>query len=208
MTIIPIVIEKTGRGERAYDIYSRLLNDRIIFLGGAVGDQMANLVVAQLLFLANEDPRADISLYVNSPGGSVTAGLGIVDTMNFIPCDVSTYIIGCAASMGSVIACSGTKGKRYALPNSENLMHQPLIGGVLEGQATDLEIEARHILRMRDQLYEIYSKATGQSKEKITEDCDRNNWLTANEMLQYGLVDKVLEKLSMPSAAVKPKSDA
>ena len=136
MTIIPIVIEKTGRGERAYDIYSRLLNDRIIFLGGAVGDQMANLVVAQLLFLANEDPRADISLYVNSPGGSVTAGLGIVDTMNFIPCDVSTYIIGCAASMGSVIACSGTKGKRYALPNSENLMHQPLIGGVLEGQAT------------------------------------------------------------------------
>ena len=208
MTIIPIVIEKTGRGERAYDIYSRLLNDRIIFLGGAVGDQMANLVVAQLLFLANEDPRADISLYVNSPGGSVTAGLGIVDTMNFIPCDVSTYIIGCAASMGSVIACSGTKGKRYALPNSENLMHQPLIGGVLEGQATDLEIEARHILRMRDQLYEIYSKATGQSREKITEDCDRNNWLTANEMLQYGLVDKVLEKLSMPSAAVKPKSDA
>ena len=208
MTIIPIVIEKTGRGERAYDIYSRLLNDRIIFLGGPVGDQMANLLVAQLLFLANEDPRADISLYVNSPGGSVTAGLGIVDTMNFIPCDVSTYIIGCAASMGSVIACSGTKGKRYALPNSENLMHQPLIGGVLEGQATDLEIEARHILRMRDQLYEIYSKATGQSKEKITEDCDRNNWLTANEMLQYGLVDKVLEKLSMPSAAVKPKSDA
>jgi len=204
MTLIPIVIEKTGRGERAYDIYSRLLNDRIIFLGGPVNDQMANLVVAQLLFLANEDPRADISLYVNSPGGSVTAGLGIVDTMNFIPSDVSTYIIGCAASMGSVIACSGAKGKRYALPNSENLMHQPLIGGVLEGQATDLEIEAKHILRMRDQLYAIYAKATGQSLDKITADCDRNNWLTAQEMLSYGLVDKVLEKL--PASAITPKA--
>jgi len=206
MTLIPIVIEKTGRGERAYDIYSRLLNDRIIFLGGPVNDQMANLVVAQLLFLANEDPRADISLYVNSPGGSVTAGLGIVDTMNFIPCDVSTYIIGCAASMGSVIACSGAKGKRYALPNSENLMHQPLIGGVLEGQATDLEIEAKHILRMRDQLYAIYAKATGQSLDKITADCDRNNWLTAQEMLSYGLVDKVLEKL--PASAIAPKAQS
>ena len=207
MTLIPIVIEKTGRGERAYDIYSRLLNDRIIFLGGPVNDQMANLVVAQLLFLANEDPRAEISLYVNSPGGSVTAGLGIVDTMNFIPCDVSTYIIGCAASMGSVIACSGAKGKRYALPNSENLMHQPLIGGVLEGQATDLEIEARHILRMRDQLYDIYSRATGQSKEKITEDCERNKWLTATEMREYGLVDKVLEKLPARPEGARPKSD-
>ncbi|MFM7259137.1 MAG: ATP-dependent Clp protease proteolytic subunit [bacterium] len=203
MTLIPIVIEKTGRGERAYDIYSRLLNDRIIFLGGPVNDQMANLVVAQLLFLANEDPRAEISLYVNSPGGSVTAGLGIVDTMNFIPCDVSTYIIGCAASMGSVIACSGAKGKRYALPNSENLMHQPLIGGVLEGQATDLEIEARHILRMRDQLYAIYAKATGQALDKITADCERNNWLTAQEMLSYGLVDKVLEKLPTADAGAK-----
>ena len=195
MTLIPIVIEKTGRGERAYDIYSRLLTDRIIFLGGPVNDQMANLIVAQLLFLASEDPEKDISLYINSPGGSVTAGLGIVDTMNFINCDVSTYIVGCAASMGSVIACSGAKGKRYSLPNAENLMHQPLIGGVLEGQATDLEIEARHILRMRDQLYAIYSKATGQSRDKITEDCDRNNWLTAQQMLEYGLIDKVLEKL-------------
>ena len=203
MTLIPIVIEKTGRGERAYDIYSRLLNDRIIFMGGPVTDQMANLVVAQLLFLANEDPRAEISLYVNSPGGSVTAGLGIVDTMKFIPCEVATYIIGQAASMGSVIACSGAKGKRYALPNSENLMHQPLIGGVLEGQATDLEIEARHILRMRDQLYNIYAKATGQSKDKITEDCERNNWLTAQQMLEYGLVDKVLEKL--PERPDRPK---
>ena len=195
MTLIPIVIEKTGRGERAYDIYSRLLNDRIIFLGGPVNDQMANLIVAQLLFLSNEDPKLEISLYVNSPGGSVTAGLGIVDTMNFIPCHVATYIIGQAASMGSVIACSGAKGKRFALPNSENLMHQPLLGGVLEGQATDLEIEARHILRMRDQIYSIYRDATGQSKEKIAEDCERNKWLTAEEMLQYGLVDKVLTKL-------------
>ena len=206
MTLIPIVIEKTGRGERAYDIYSRLLNDRIIFVGGPVGDQMANLVVAQLLFLANEDPRAEISLYINSPGGSVTAGLGIVDTMKFIPCDVATYIIGQAASMGSVIACSRTKGKRYALPNAENLMHQPLIGGVLEGQATDLEIEARHILRMRDQLYKIYAGATNQPMAKIAEDCERNNWLTAHEMLAYGLVDKVLEKLPVRPDA--PKRDA
>jgi ATP-dependent Clp protease protease subunit len=205
MTLIPIVIEKTGRGERAYDIYSRLLTDRIIFLGGPVNDQMANLIVAQLLFLASEDPEKDISLYVNSPGGSVTAGLGIVDTMNFINCDVSTYIVGCAASMGSVIACSGAKGKRYALPNSENLMHQPLIGGVLEGQATDLEIEARHILRMRDQLYAIYSKATGQPVGKISEDCDRNNWLTAQEMLSYGLIDKVLDKLPVPQGGARPK---
>ncbi len=207
MTLIPIVIEKTGRGERAYDIYSRLLNDRIIFVGGPVGDQMANLVVAQLLFLANEDPRADISLYVNSPGGSVTAGLGIVDTMKFIPCDVCTYIIGQAASMGSVIACSGTKGTRYALPNAENLMHQPLIGGVLEGQATDLEIEARHILRMRDQLYKIYSDATSQPMSKIAEDCERNNWLTAQEMLSYGLIDKVLEKLPMSDAPKAKRED-
>ncbi|MFZ9881069.1 MAG: ATP-dependent Clp protease proteolytic subunit [Phycisphaerales bacterium] len=202
MSIIPIVIEKTGRGERAYDIYSRLLNDRIIFVSGAVNDHMANLVVAQLLFLANEDPRADISLYINSPGGSVTAGLGIVDTMKFVPCDVATYIIGQAASMGSVIACSGTKGKRYALPNAENLMHQPLIGGVLEGQATDLEIEARHILRLRDQLYAIYAENTGQTAAKIAEDCERNYWLSSKDMLAYGLVDKVLEKL--PMQAPKP----
>ena len=207
MSIIPIVIEKTGRGERAYDIYSRLLNDRIVFVTGPVGDQMANLVIAQLLFLANEDPRAEISLYINSPGGSVTAGLGIVDTMKFIPCDVATYIIGQAASMGSVIASSGTKGKRYALPNSENLMHQPLIGGWLEGQATDLEIEAKHILRMRDQLYALYAEHTGQTREKIAEDCERNYWLSAKEMLDYGLVDKVLEKLPMSDAPKAKRED-
>lgn len=195
MTQIPIVIEKTGRGERAYDIYSRLLNDRIIFCGGAIGDGMANLVVAQLLFLTNEDEKADISIYVNSPGGSVTAGLGIVDTMRFIPNDVATFVIGQAASMGSVIACSGTKGKRYCLPNSENLMHQPLLTGVLEGQATDLEIEARHILRLRDQIYNIYCAQTGKDVTTIATDCERNNWLNAEEMVEYGLADKVLEQL-------------
>jgi ATP-dependent Clp protease protease subunit len=195
MTLIPIVIEKTGRGERAYDIYSRLLNDRIIFLGGGVSDVMANLVVAQLLFLANEDPKAEISMYVNSPGGSVSAGLGIVDTMRFVPCPVATYVIGQAASMGSVIACSGTKGRRFALPHAENLMHQPLIGGVIEGQATDLEIHAKHILRLRDKLYTLYSENTGQTKQKIHDDCDRDKWLNAQEMLEYGLIDKVLDRL-------------
>jgi len=195
MTLIPIVIEKTGRGERAYDIYSRLLNDRIIFLGGGVSDTMANLVVAQLLFLANEDPKAEVSMYVNSPGGSVSAGLGIVDTMRFVPCPVATYIIGQAASMGSVIACSGTKGRRFALPHAENLMHQPLIGGVIEGQATDLEIHAKHILRLRDKLYALYSDNTGQTRETIHNDCDRDKWLNAAEMLAYGLIDKVLDRL-------------
>ena len=195
MTLIPIVIEKTGRGERAYDIYSRLLNDRIVFLGGGVSDAMANLVVAQLLFLANEDPKAEISMYENSPGGSVSAGLGIVDTMRFIPCPVATYIIGQAASMGSVIACSGTKGRRFALPHAENLMHQPLINGVIEGQATDLEIHAKHILRLREKLYQLYSENTGQSKDRIHSDCDRDKWLNAQEMLEYGLIDKVLDRL-------------
>jgi ATP-dependent Clp protease protease subunit len=195
MTLIPIVIEKTGRGERAYDIYSRLLNDRIIFLGGGVSDAMANLIVAQLLYLANEDPKAEISMYVNSPGGSVSAGLGIVDTMRFVPCPVATYIIGQAASMGSVIACSGTKGRRFALPHAENLMHQPLIGGVIEGQATDLEIHAKHILRLRDKLYTLYSENTGQTKQRIHDDCDRDKWLNAQEMLEYGLIDRILDKL-------------
>ncbi|MFM1935659.1 MAG: ATP-dependent Clp protease proteolytic subunit [Planctomycetota bacterium] len=195
MTLIPIVIEKTGRGERAYDIYSRLLNDRIVFMGGGVSDAMANLVVAQLLFLANEDPKAEISMYVNSPGGSVSAGLGIVDTMRFIPCPVATYIIGQAASMGSVIACSGTKGRRFALPHAENLMHQPLIGGVIEGQATDLEIHAKHILRLREKLYTLYSENTGQTKQRIHDDCDRDKWLNAQEMLEYGLIDGILERL-------------
>ncbi|MHC4429654.1 MAG: ATP-dependent Clp protease proteolytic subunit, partial [Planctomycetota bacterium] len=190
--------EKTGRGERAYDIYSRLLSDRIIFLGGGIHDESANIVVAQLLFLANEDPKADINLYVNSPGGSVTAGLGIIDTMRYVPCGVATYIIGQAASMGSLVACSGTQGKRYCLPNAKNLMHQPLLAGILEGQATDLEIEAREMLRLRDILFKIYADRTGQSVEKIAEDCERNKWLSADEMVAYGLADKILEKPPAP----------
>ncbi len=194
-TLVPIVIEKTGRGERAYDIFSRLLNDRIIFLGGPVMDESANLIVAQLLYLANEDPKADINLYINSPGGSVTAGLGIVDTMNFVPCAISTYIIGQAASMGSVIACSGTKGKRFSLPHAKNLMHQPLLSGVLEGQATDLEIEAKEMLRLRDILFAIYAKTTGKDQKVVHENCERNYWLDPKEMLEYGLIDEVLSHL-------------
>jgi len=193
--LIPIVIEKEGRGERAYDIYSRLLKDRIIFLNGPVMDDSANLIVAQLLFLANEDPKADINLYVNSPGGSVTAGLGIIDTMNFVPCDVATFVIGMAASMGSLVACSGAQGKRCTLPNARNLMHQPLLSGVMEGQATDLQIEASEMVRLREALYTIYSNQTGRSMEQIAQDCERNNWLDANGMLEYGLVDRVIERL-------------
>jgi len=194
MTQVPIVIEKTGRGERAYDIYSRLLSDRIIFLGGVIMDEVANVVVAQMLFLTNEDPKADINLYINCPGGSVTAGLGVIDTMNYVPANVSTYIIGQAASMGSLIACSGTKGKRHTLPHAKNLMHQPLLSGVLEGQATDIEIEAREMLRLRDIIYEIYADRTGQSAETIARDCERNKWLSAQEMVEYGLADKVLQE--------------
>jgi len=198
-TLVPIVIEKSGRGERAYDIYSRLLRDRIIFLGGGVDDDIANLIVAQLLFLANEDPKSDIHLYVNSPGGSVTAGLAIVDTMSFVQPAVATYIVGQAASMGSVIASCGAKGKRFALPNARNLMHQPLIGGVLEGQATDLEIEAREMLRLRDRIYHLYMAATGKPFDQIERDCDRNKWLDDSEMIEYGLIDKVLT--NMPAIA-------
>ncbi len=193
--LVPIVIEQTARGERSYDIYSRLLKDRIVFLGGPIGDEMANLIVAQLLFLANEDPKADVHMYINSPGGSVTSGLAILDTMNFIQPDVATYIIGQAASMGSVLACSGARGKRYTLRNARNLLHQPLLSGVMEGQATDLEIEAKEMLRIRDRLYDIYVEATGQPRERIVRDLDRNKWLDEKEMLEYGLVDKVLENM-------------
>lgn len=206
-TLVPIVIEKSGRGERAYDIYSRLLKDRIIFVGQPIDDDIASLVVAQLLFLANEDAKADIHIYVNSPGGSVSAGLGIIDTMAFIPCDVCTYIIGQAASMGSLIATSGTKGKRFTLPNSRNLMHQPLLGGIMEGQATDLEIEAREMLRIRDRLYRIYANATGKAEEVIARDCDRNKWLDETEMLSYGLVDKVLTAMPKHRPEGAPKDD-
>jgi ATP-dependent Clp protease, protease subunit len=193
--LVPIVIEQTGRGERSYDIFSRLLKDRIIFLGGPVMDDVANLVVAQMLFLANEDAKADIHFYINSPGGVVTAGLAMVDTMNFIRPDVCTYCIGQCASMGSVLAASGTKGKRYVLPNSRNLMHQPLVGGIIEGQATDLEIEAREMLRLRERVYQIYANATGNDIKQIELDCDRNKWLDDKEMIEYGLADKVLERM-------------
>lgn len=203
--LIPIVIEKTGRGERAYDIYSRLLKDRIIFLGGPVDDDTANLIVAQLLFLANEDAKSDIHLYINSPGGSVTAGLAMLDTMRFVEPDICTYIIGQAASMGSVLACAGTKGKRYALTNSRNLMHQPLIGGVMEGQATDLEIEAREMLRLRDRIYNIYTAASGRPFEEVERDCDRNKWLDEKEMLEYGLIDRVLTR--MPRTTARPSEE-
>jgi ATP-dependent Clp protease protease subunit len=201
-TLVPIVIEKTGRGERSYDIFSRLLNDRIVFIGDAINDEAANLVIAQLLFLANDDATADISVYVNTPGGSVTAGMGIIDTMNFVPCEVATYIIGQAASMGSLIACCGAPDKRFTLPYARNLMHQPLLTGVMEGQATDLEIEAREMLRLREIIYKIYSDRSGQTLERITEDCERNKWLGAEEMKEYGLVDRILAQLP-PSAREK-----
>lgn len=205
--LVPIVVEKSSRGERSYDIYSRLLKDRIIFVGGPINDDIASLVIAQLLFLANEDPKTDIHMYVNSPGGSVSSGLAMIDTMKFVQCDVATYIIGQAASMGSVISASGTKGKRFTLPNSRNLMHQPLLSGVMEGQATDIEIEAREMLRIRDRLYRIYADATGQTVDRITRDCDRNKWLDENEMLEYGLVDKVLTRMPIVKRSEQPDRD-
>ncbi len=201
--LVPIVIEKSAKGERAYDIYSRLLKDRIIFLGGPVTDEVSNLIIAQLLFLANEDSKNDIHLYVNSPGGSVSAGLAMIDTMNHVPCDVATYIVGQAASMGSLLAVSGTKGKRFTLPNSRNLMHQPLLSGVMEGQATDIEIEAKEMLRIRDRLYQIYAAATGQTIDRVAKDCDRNKWLDEQEMLEYGLVDSILTRMPQTSRATR-----
>ena len=192
--LVPIVIEKSGRGERAYDIFSRLLKDRIIFLGGVVNDDVANLIVAQLLFLSNEDSKSDIHFYINSPGGSITAGLAIYDTMRFLRCDVATYCVGQAASMGAVLFAGGSDGKRFILPNSRVLLHQPLISGWMEGAATDLEIEAKEILRLRVRLYDILSSHTGKDAKKIEKDCDRNLWLEAEESVSYGLADKILEK--------------
>ena len=194
-TLIPIVIEKTGRGERAYDIYSRLLKDRIIMLTGAVTDESASVIQAQLLFLSNEDPKADINFYINSPGGSVSAGFGIIDTMKFLRCDVSTTCIGMAASMGSALLAAGTKGKRYVLPNSQVMLHQPLIGGVMQGAATDLGIEAKHMLRLRDRLYHLMADWTGKPFEQIVKDFDRNRWLFAEEAVEYGCADKVVDRV-------------
>ena len=192
MALVPTVIEQTNRGERAYDIYSRLLNDRIVFLADEVNDTTASLVVAQLLFLEAQDPDKDISLYINSPGGSVSAGLAIYDTMNFIKCDVSTICIGMAASMGAFLLSSGAKGKRFALPNSEIMIHQPL--GGTRGQATDIKIHADHILRTRDRLNKILAENTGKDLEIIERDTERDNFMTADQALEYGLIDKVFTK--------------
>src|SRR5215216_5673069 len=194
-TLIPIVIEKSGRGERAYDIYSRLLKDRIIILNGPVTDESAGAIIAQLLFLSNDDPKTDIQFYINSPGGSVSAGFGIVDTMKHLRCDVATTCIGMAASMGAVLLSAGTKGKRSVLQNSQVMLHQPLIGGVLQGPATDLGIEAAHMLRLRDRLYKLMSDFTGKSKENIHRDFDRNKWLFAEEAIAYGCADRILERI-------------
>lgn len=193
MSLVPMVIEQTTRGERSYDIYSRLLKDRIIFLSDEVNDVTASLVVAQMLFLEAEDPDKDINFYINSPGGSITSGMAIYDTMQYIKCDVSTICIGLAASMGSFLLCAGTKGKRIALPNSEIMIHQPLLGG-LQGQATDIKIHADHIVSTREKLNKILSERTGQHIEKIQADTERDNFMTAQQALEYGIIDKVLEK--------------
>ena len=188
---IPYVIEQTSRGERSYDIFSRLLKDRIIFLGDAIDDNVANIIVAQMLFLEMEDPDQDIMLYINSPGGSISAGMAIYDTMNYIKCDVSTICVGMAASMGAFLLSAGTPGKRLALPNSEVMIHQPLGGA--QGQATDIEIHARHILRTKETMCRLMAQQTGQSLERIQADTERDNFMTAYEAQAYGLIDRVIE---------------
>ncbi len=192
MALVPYVVEQTSRGERSYDIFSRLLNDRIIFLCDEVNDTTASLVVAQLLFLEAQDADKDICLYINSPGGSISAGMAIYDTMNFIKCDVSTICIGMAASMGAFLLSAGAKGKRIALPNSEIMIHQPL--GGMQGQASDIKIHAEHILRIKDKMNEILAQQTGQDIETIRRDTDRDNYMTAAQALEYGLIDKIIEK--------------
>ncbi len=188
--LVPYVIENTSRGERSYDIFSRLLKERIIILGEEINDTTAGLVVAQLMFLEAEDPERDVHLYINSPGGVITAGMAIYDTMNFIKCDVATYCIGMAASMGAFLLAGGTKGKRYALPNAEIMIHQP--SGGSQGQATEIEIAARHILRMRKNLNTILAENTGKPYETIAADTERDNWLLAQEALEYGIIDKII----------------
>ena len=192
MALIPYVIEQTSRGERSYDIYSRLLKDRIIFLGEEVNDYSASVVVAQLLFLEAEDPEKEIHLYINSPGGSVTAGMAIYDTMQYIKCDVSTICVGMAVSMGAFLLSGGAKGKRMALPNAEILIHQPLGGA--QGQASDIQIAAEHIVRTKEKINAILAANTGKDIEVVRADCDRDNWMTAEEAMEYGLIDKVIEK--------------
>ena len=195
---VPFVIESTGRGDREMDIFSRLLKDRIVFLTGGIDDETANLVIAQLLFLSNEDPSADVNMYINSAGGAVSAGLAIYDTMQYLRCDVATYNVGIAASMGALILCGGAKGKRFLLPNSRTLLHQPLIGGVMEGSATDLSIEAEEIVRLRKCLYNIVSSRTGKPLEQVEHDCDRNKWLDAEGTVEYGLADTIMERMPLP----------
>ena len=192
MALVPVVVEQTSRGERSYDIYSRLLNDRIIFLSDEVNDVTASLVVAQLLYLEAQDPEKDIYLYINSPGGSISAGMAIYDTMNYIKCDVSTICVGMAASMGAFLLSSGARGKRFALPNAEVMIHQPL--GGMQGQASDIKIHADHILRIREKLNKLLSEQTGKPLETIERDTERDNYMTADEACAYGLVDKVMDK--------------
>lgn len=202
--LVPMVVEQTNRGERSYDIYSRLLKDRIIFLGGAIDDDVSNLIVAQMLFLEAEDPEKDINLYINSPGGSITAGMAIYDTMQYIRSDVRTICIGMAASMGAFLLAAGAKGKRVALPNSEVLIHQPLIGGHgLSGQATEIEIHARQLLRTKAKMNKILAEKTGQPLEKVEKDTERDYYMTAEEAKEYGLLDQVLEKSEMTKETKK-----
>lgn len=192
--LVPIVIEKSGRTERAYDIYSRLLKDRIIFLGGSIDDATANLIIAQMLFLSNEDSKNDVHFYINSSGGAITAGLAIYDTMRFLRCDVATYCVGQAASMAALLLTGGKPQKRFLLQNSRILLHQPMIAGVLQGTATDLDIEAKEILRLRSRIYSILAEHTGKGAEQIEKDCDRNLWLEADEAIEYGLADRIIKK--------------
>ena len=192
MPLVPMVVEQTGHGERSFDIYSRLLNDRIIFLADEVNDATASLVVAQLLYLEAQDPDKDIDLYINSPGGSISAGMAIYDTMNFIKCDVSTICIGMAASMGAFLLSAGTKGKRIALPNSEIMIHQPL--GGMQGQASDIKIHADHIIKIKEKMNRILAENTGKPYEQVCLDTDRDNFLSAKEALEYGIIDKVIDK--------------
>jgi len=191
--LVPIVVEREGRAERAYDIYSRLLKDRIIFLGDEVTSDLTNLIIAQMLFLANEDKKADIHLYINSPGGSVYSGMGIYDTMQYVPCPVATYVIGIAASMGAVLAAAGAPGKRFILPHARMMIHQPMGGS--RGPATDLKIEIEEMIRTQEHLYRVLAHHTGKTLEQVTADCDRNNWMDAEQSVAYNLVDSILEAM-------------
>src|SRR5579862_5179842 len=201
--LVPMVIEQTGRGERSYDIYSRLLKDRIIFIGTAIDDHIANLVIAQLLFLQMEDPKKDINLYINSPGGSVTAGLAIYDTMQFVTCDVTTYCLGMAASMGAVLLCAGTKGKRYALPNSDIMIHQ--VSGGAQGAASDVERQVEYMFKLKKRLIRIIAQHTGKSEEQVRNDSDRDYYMTAAEAREYGLVDEVVASRRGLKVEAKPE---